>query len=119
MIQEIALIAAGSCVGGVARYGMTKAVGAVVAQPFPYSTFVVNIAGCFIIGALAGLLATDARMMKLMFVTGFCGSFTTFSTFSIESLSLLQSGHTLTFAAYVAASVLTGIAAVWAGHAVV
>lgn len=79
----------------------------------PLATFTANILGCLIIGALSTLI-TNAEW-KLLLVTGFCGGFTTFSTFSNEATAMLRSGDTMQTVCYVAASVILGILAVFAG----
>ena len=84
---------------------------------FPWATFTVNVAGCFLIGlfyALSARLHLPAEV-RLLLTTGLCGGFTTFSTFCNENLALLRQGHTLTFAAYTGLSLVLGIAGVWAG----
>ena len=85
---------------------------------FPVGTFFVNMLGCFVIGLLIGLIEHRQLLgenCRLLFVTGFCGGFTTFSAFSAESLRLFESGHIVWGILSVAASVLLGIAAVWLG----
>lgn len=79
----------------------------------PFATFTANILGCLIIGALSSLI-TNAEW-KLLLVTGFCGGFTTFSTFSNETTAMLRSGDTMQAICYVAASIIFGILAVFAG----
>ncbi len=82
---------------------------------FPLGTFLVNLLGCLLIGALSsGLMKTD-ETSRLLLIVGFCGGFTTFSAFSAEGIQLWQSGHYLTLTAYILLSVLLGITAVWAG----
>lgn len=88
------------------------------AWALPVGTFAVNILGSFLIGLLYGLSAKDDYLtpsFRLLLITGFCGGFTTFSTFSYENLSLLQQGQTLQFSLYALGSLLTGLAAVALG----
>jgi CrcB protein len=85
---------------------------------FPLATFSVNIAGCLLIGLLIGLSVRYElfdRELKLLLVTGFCGGYTTFSTFSSENLRLLETQHYSILFAYIAGSILIGLLAVWLG----
>lgn len=84
----------------------------------PMGTLLVNILGCLVIGFIVGLSARTniiTEEMKLLFITGFCGGFTTFSAFSLENLNLWQTAQYTTVVFYILASVLLGIAAVGAG----
>ena len=76
-----------------------------------------NIVGSLLIGLLTGLVSKEALSpeMKLLLVTGFCGGFTTFSTFANESFQLMKTGEALLAAAYIGASVVAGVMAVYAG----
>ncbi len=119
MLKNIMLVALGGAAGSVARYLLSKAVQDTAASAFPWGTMAVNVAGCLLIGLLYGLAADDgARLgadMKLMLTVGFCGGFTTFSTFANESLTLAKTGDALLSAAYIGSSVALGIIAVAAG----
>lgn len=118
MIGSILLVGFGSFVGGVCRFLSTKLVGAHCCGTFPVGTFAVNIAGCFLIGLFYGLSAHGLNPNARLFLTvGFCGGFTTFSTFANESLQLFRAGNVLQFALYAAFSVFFGILAVYAGNA--
>jgi CrcB protein len=114
MIKDLLLVGAGSCLGGMARYLVAQFV---KSSDFPWATMTANIAGCLLIGMLwAGLQRLSAPVqLNLFLVTGFCGGFTTFSTYSKESLALLQSGCYQSFCLYAAGSVLLGISAVFVG----
>ncbi|MDR0698682.1 MAG: fluoride efflux transporter CrcB [Tannerella sp.] len=118
MIKEMLLVGLGGGVGSILRYLSAMCSNKIGHTMFPTGTFFVNILGCFVIGLLIGVI--EQRQMldenyRLLFVTGFCGGFTTFSAFSTESLRLFESGHTLLGILYVMASVLIGIAVVWLG----
>lgn len=119
MLKNIMLVALGGAAGSVARYLLSKAVQDTAASAFPWGTMAVNVAGCLLIGLLYGLAASDgARLgadMKLMLTVGFCGGFTTFSTFANESLTLAKTGDALLSAAYIGSSVALGVLAVAAG----
>jgi len=114
----VAAIAAGGAGGSVLRYAisvwMARGQGA-----FPLATFLVNIAGSFLIGFLARAFSTpDSNMvLRAALTIGFCGGFTTFSTFSAEFVTLVQEGRTARATAYVVASVVTAVLAVLAGLA--
>lgn len=117
MFRAVIAVGFGSCLGGICRFGLSRAVQAVAPAGFPYATFVVNLLGCLLIGIVAGVLS---RMQlqeewRLVLAVGFCGGFTTFSTFSSENLALLQSGNILTCILYAAVSVVLGVIAVWVG----
>ncbi len=115
MIRDILLVGAGSFFGGIGRYLVSQLMRS-VGSGFPWGTFTVNILGSLIIGALWGITSRHANpTVSLFLMVGFCGGFTTFSTFSKESLALLQSGNYTTFALYAIGSVVIGILAVLAG----
>ena len=113
MIRNILLVALGGAIGSVCRYLLS---GLNVAS-WPWGTFIVNILGSLLIGFLLGLVSKGivSPDMKLLLVTGFCGGFTTFSTFANESFGMMKAGDALQMALYVGASVVIGILAVWAG----
>ena len=112
------IIFAGSGLGGVLRYLVQKLFIDAGYVNFPTGTFVVNILGCFLIGlfnALAeknNLISTELR---LALTTGFCGGFTTFSTFANENMNLLRNGDYTYFSLYMIFSVMLGIGAVILG----
>lgn len=113
MLRNILLVAIGGAIGSVCRYLLS---GINVAS-WPWGTFAVNILGSLFIGLLVGLVSKGivSPEIKLLFVTGFCGGFTTFSTFANESFSMMKAGDALQMALYLAASVVIGILAVWLG----
>ena len=119
MLRNILLVAVGGAAGSVARYLLSKAVQEAAASAFPWGTMTVNIAGCLLIGFIAGLPLGGGEGqwngLKLALTVGFCGGFTTFSTFMGESLTLAKGGDTLLSAAYIGASVAVGILAAAAG----
>ena len=85
---------------------------------FPMGTFVVNIVGCFLIGILRSYFLKVDNYLKFLLITGFCGGFTTFSTFSAENYSLWQSGNFAVMMLYILLSVGVGLAAVYLGFQV-
>ena len=113
MIQNILLVAAGGAVGSICRYllsGLNN-------TSYPWGTFAVNILGSLLIGLLIGLVNKGCLSpeLKLLLVTGFCGGFTTFSTFANESFGMMKAGDVMLSALYIGASVVVGVLAVWAG----
>ena len=112
MIRNLILVALGGAGGSVLRYLLSN-----INTSFPWGTFAVNVLGSFLIGLLVGLMSKGVLSpeMKLLLVTGFCGGFTTFSTFANESFSMMKAGDVLLTALYVGASVIIGILAVWGG----
>ena len=115
-----ALVAAGSAIGGCARYGIGLAVARRTGALFPWGTFLVNVTGCFVIGLFMAVaaerLTLDPRW-RLFIAIGVCGGYTTFSTFAYETSKLIEGRDYLLAAANVAGSALAGLAAVWLGTA--
>ena len=114
-------VAVGGAMGSVARQAVNQLVhGHWLMARFPAATVIVNLAGCLVIGLLAGLLASERISLRLpwrefVFV-GLLGGFTTFSTFGLDTL-LLARTHSMTYAAAnVAAHVVGGLVAVWVGY---
>ena len=88
---------------------------------FPWATFCINIVGCFLIGLFGSIAAKFgiSEHLRLMLTVGICGGFTTFSTFSNESLALLRSGNYLFFSLYLLLSILLGVLAMLLGSCMV
>ncbi|MBO6005875.1 MAG: fluoride efflux transporter CrcB [Paludibacteraceae bacterium] len=119
MIKEILLAGCGSFVGGSLRYVISKALQTATALNFPLGTMAVNIIGCLIIGILSGTAANSGMMSpgtRLLLTTGFCGGFTTFSTFINEGNMMMKEEQFGYMALYIAGSVLLGFLAVIAGN---
>jgi CrcB protein len=114
------LVGAGSAIGGMLRFAVGRAIGA-GSGGFPLSTFLINVSGSFVLGLLGGVLAHrggggfDADAVRLAVGVGFCGGFTTFSAFEIETHNLVAGGARMAAAAYVVLSVVVGLLAVRAG----
>jgi CrcB protein len=92
-----------------------------VPRPFPLGTLLVNVLGCFLLGIVAAGVASHGwpANLQLLLGTGFCGGLTTFSTFSVEAIELLQRRLTLAGIGYLAGSLLLGIGAAASGYALV
>ena len=113
----LAAVAAGGALGAPARYGIALAV-TVTPGTFPWGTFWINISGSFAIGLLLAVLLDRCpadRFVRPFLATGFLGAYTTYSTFAVETDLLVRNGHGRLALAYVAASVLGGLAATWFG----
>src|SRR5215468_6565004 len=118
MIKNLLLIAFGGGVGSIARYLCQRWFGENYPHPFPRGTFVVNLAGCFLIGiiyAASEKTTFVGPQVRLLLITGFCGGFTTFSTFAFENMNLLRGNDTVYFLIYAIGSIVLGIASVFAG----
>ena len=113
MIRNLLLVALGGALGSVGRYLVSRW----MTGTFPWGTLTVNLLGSLLIGLLTGLVAKGSLSpeMKLLLVTGFCGGFTTFSTFANESFSMMKAGDVLMMARYIGGSVAIGILAVYVG----
>ena len=107
-LQHFTLIFLGGGLGSVARYLLGVAL---PARTFPLGTLLANLIGCLLIGYLAQTLARDNAALRALCITGFCGGFTTFSTFSAEALGLLRSAAYLEAALYILLSVALGLGA--------
>ena len=122
MIKNILLVGLGGGAGSILRYLCQKWIYQVYPHPFPWGTFAVNIAGCFIIGVLFALAERTSVLTpewRLLLTTGFCGGFTTFSTFAYENMTLLKTGDITYFLFYILFSIVLGVAAVFGGVALV
>jgi CrcB protein len=119
MLKMILIIGTGSFIGGVTRFLASRFIQNTVVSAFPWGTFVVNILGCFIIGLLFGISEKGnflSSEWRLFLTVGFCGGFTTFSTFAQENMALLRDGNFLYFALYSGLSVFLGISATFLGN---
>ena len=118
MLRSMFLVGAGSFLGGALRYLISMLLKSACGTLFPLGTFVVNSLGCLLLGFVLGLFgkynATSSSWCLFLSV-GFCGGFTTFSTFANESLRILQNGF-LSLVSYVAASIVAGVLMVALGY---
>jgi CrcB protein len=115
-----AYVATGSVIGGVARYLISLVIQS--GPGIPWATLFVNVTGSFIIGFYGTLSGPDGRLFasarqRQFVMTGFCGGYTTFSTFSLETFRLLAAGMTQAAYMNIAVSIVTWLVAVWLGYA--
>jgi CrcB protein len=117
---EASIVGAGGFIGAILRYGLSGLVHRVITfAAFPWGTLIVNVVGCFAIGALAGLgesrqaFGPEARLFLFI---GLLGGFTTFSTFGFETFELIRDAQRAAAAANVLIQVTVGITAVWLGY---
>jgi CrcB protein len=115
-------IALGSAVGGVLRYWCSGLVARAFGETFPWGTLIVNVAGSALIGLFATLSAPEGRLLigsvqRQFVMLGLLGGFTTFSSFSLQTLALAQNGEWLRAGANVVGSVVLCLIGVWLGHA--
>jgi CrcB protein len=110
-------VAVGGFVGAPSRYLLDRAISRRIESDVPWGTFVVNISGSLLLGFLTGLTLSGhlSEIGKALLGTGFCGAYTTFSTFSFETVRLLEDGRVLDAAGNVVFSVAVGLAAAGAG----
>src|SRR5271166_1036278 len=111
----------GSALGGGARYAISGLVASQFGQTFPWGTLIVNVTGSFVIGFFFTLTAPDGRVFvgadaRQFVMTGLCGGYTTFSSFSLQTLNLARDGETLLAGVNIVFSVVLCLLAVWAGH---
>ena len=118
MIKDLLLVGIGSGIGGVCRYLISLFMSH-SQNGFPWGTFIANIAGCMLIGVLWGVMSRFQNLspaFSLLLMVGFCGGFTTFSTFSKEGLAMLQANNFTLFTLYTVGSIVLGIMAVAIGY---
>lgn len=114
-------VAIGSALGGTFRYWCAVVASVWLGDAFPWGTVFINILGSFIIGFFATLTGPDGRWLvrpaiRVFVMVGFCGGYTTFSSFSLQTVQLLQRGDAVGAAANVATSLALCLGAVWLGH---
>ncbi len=116
-------VAAGSALGGLARYLISVAAQVHWGDGFPWPTLLANLAGSFLIGLYVALNLPGGRLndplrRRVFVMAGFCAGFTTFSLFSLETILLLEAGRITMLLSYVSLSVVGWMAAVWLGYRV-
>lgn len=117
MNRYVILVGIGGLLGSIARFLAASFIIKIFPSAFSYGTFAVNILGCLIIGIIFGLSERFDWLpeWRLFLATGFCGGFTTFSSFAYENIALLQDKDYLTFAAYSVLSFVFGLTATFIG----
>jgi CrcB protein len=114
-------VALGGALGSIARYGASGLVGRWFGETFPWGTLLVNVIGSFAIGLFATVTGTDGRWLvspaaRTFFMVGICGGFTTFSSFSLQTLNLARDGEWLYAGLNILGSVALCLVFVWIGH---
>jgi CrcB protein len=120
-MKNFFLVGLGGGIGSMLRYLCHKWLSETYPQPFPWGTFFVNLIGCFLIGVIYAASEKSTALTpqtRLFLIAGFCGGFTTFSTFAFENMNLLRGGDFSYFLMYTIGSVTLGILGVFGGVAV-
>lgn len=122
MIKNLILVLLGGGFGSIARYLISYFFSKNNVTHFPWATFIANTVGCLIIGLLFGYIQKNNlqnESLKLLLITGFCGGFTTFSTFSLENIQFIQNQNYNLALIYTLTSVLVGFITVIIGFKIV
>ena len=112
MLRNFLMVGFGGAVGSMARYGVAFIVSRFWNSPFPAGTFLINILGSLIIGMLFGLASRNSWLQQggmLLMATGFCGGFTTFSSFAMENVHLLGNRQSFIAITYISLSIIIGL----------
>jgi len=115
------LVGLGGALGSVARFWLSGLVATHIGETFPWGTLVVNVTGSFIIGFVATITEPGGRIFagagtRQFVMTGVCGGYTTFSSFSLQTLNLARDGEWLRAGGNITGSVVACLVAVWLGH---
>ena len=119
MLKSLLIVGTGSFIGGAMRFLLSSIMKNVCGEGFPWGTLGVNLLGCFLFGILFAIFGKNSstdNALYLLLTTGFCGGFTTFSTFANESIQMLQHGNIPGFMGYVATSVIAGLILIALGY---
>ncbi len=119
-MRDLLLVAAGGAIGASARHLMTKAALVLLPLTFPWGTFLINVLGCLAIGIVAGLAQVGVMTPsgRLFVATGILGGYTTFSTFGLDTQSLIAGGRPVTALANILGQVVLGLLGVYVGLAI-
>ncbi len=118
MLKQILLVGLGGGIGSIFRFLTSVFAVRYAVYGFPLGTFIANILGCFVLGICAGIFGrtpAENETLRLLFITGFCGGYTTFSTFASENIQLLQQQNYTLLVIYTLTSLLVGFLAVAIG----
>ncbi|MBQ0147659.1 MAG: fluoride efflux transporter CrcB [Flavobacteriaceae bacterium] len=121
-MKSIILVGLGGALGSILRYVVGVEIKQLVATSFPIATFIINIIGCLIIGLLYGISEKNNlgnSDLNYLLIIGFCGGFTTFSTFANENFNLIQQQNFITPLFYISSSIIIGILAVRLGYKII
>lgn len=118
--MDVFLVAVGGAIGSVARYACSGLAARAFGESFPWGTIIVNVLGSFVIGLVAAFAAPEGRLFltantRLFLMFGICGGFTTFSSFSLQTLNLMRDGAWLWAGANVVSSVVLCVLFTWLG----
>ena len=114
-------IAVGGAIGTTGRYWLSGVVARLIGETFPWGTLIINVSGSFVIGFFAALTGPDGRIYagstaRQFVMVGLCGGFTTFSSFSLQTLNLVNDGEWFRAGGNIVMSVVLCLIAVWAGY---
>ncbi len=116
MIKQFLFVGLGGALGSMLRYATSLLTAKYYTATFPLATFITNVLGCLLIGVLMGYFGKNGNQnLQFLLITGFCGGYTTFSTFAAENISLWQSQNYTMLITYTIASVILGCIAVVLG----